>query len=188
MFQFQDESLYQPTDPESKAMKARMTEMAEELEKLRQMQSEVSKQMGLWSPTGIAAISLSLQEKKEIDDRSVYVGNVDYGATSAELEAHFRGCGSVKRVTILRNKSDGRPKGFAYVEFGSKEFIATALTMNGTLFRGRPIKLMSKRTNQPGISTTNRFPRGFCGGRGRGARATPTPCCHGTFRGTRRPT
>lgn len=161
-----------------------MKEMEEEADKLEQMQSVLSKQMGL----GIAAMPLSLQEKREIDDRSVYVGNVDYGATSAELEAHFRGCGSVNRVTILRNKSDGRPKGFAYVEFGSKDFIRTALAMNGTLLRGRPIKLMPKRTNQPGISTTNRFQRGFYGGRGRGARATPAPCCHGTFRGTLRPT
>lgn len=43
---------------------------------------------------------------------------------------------------------------------------------------------MSKRTNRPGLSTTNRFPRGF---RGRAARpARGVSCCHGSFRGTRR--
>ena len=30
---------------------------------------------------------------------------VDYGATAEELEAHFHGCGSVNRVTILDRKS-----------------------------------------------------------------------------------
>lgn len=177
--------MHQTIDPELEAIKARVKEMEEEAEKLKQMQSEVNKQMTLGSPTGITAIPLSLEEKKEIDDRSIYVGNVDYGATAEELEAHFHGCGSMNRVTILCNKSDGHPKGFAYIEFGSKEFVETALAMNETLFRGRQIKVMSKRTNRPGISTTNRFPRGFRGrGRGRGG----TPCCHGgTFRGNRRP-
>lgn len=183
--------------------------MEEEAEKLKQMQSEVNKQMTLGSPTSIAPIQLSVGEKKEIDDRSIYVGNVDYGATAEELEAHFHGCGSMNRVTILCNKVDGHPKGFAYIEFASKDFVETALAMNETLFRGRQIKVitqvhylihtmifndffllflqvMAKRTNQPGLSTTNRFPRGFRGRTARGA--ARGSCCHGSaFRGTRRP-
>jgi len=181
----EDESIH--IDPELEAIKARVKEMEEEAEKLKQMQSEVNKQMTLSSPTGISTIPLSLEEKKEIDERSIYVGNVDYGATAEELEAHFHGCGSMNRVTILCNKADGHPKGFAYIEFGSKDFVETALAMNDTLFRGRQIKVMAKRTNRPGISTTNRIPRGFRG-RGRGARgAAAAGCCHGSFRGTRRP-
>lgn len=206
----QEESIHQIIDPELEAIKARVKEMEEEAEKLKQMQSEVNKQMTLGSPTGTTTIPLSLEEKKEIDDRSIYVGNVDYGATAEELEAHFHGCGSMNRVTILCNKSDGHPKGFAYIEFGSKDFVETALGMNESLFRGRQIKVsdfflfgngnridinsmlyseifqvMSKRTNRPGISTTNRFPRGFRG-RGRGT-ARGAGCCHGSFRGSRRP-
>lgn len=182
----EDESIHQIIDPELEAIKARVKEMEEEAEKLKQMQSEVNKQMTLSSPTGISTIPLSLEEKKEIDERSIYVGNVDYGATAEELEAHFHGCGSMNRVTILCNKADGHPKGFAYIEFGSKDFVDTALAMNDTLFRGRQIKVMAKRTNRPGISTTNRIPRGFRGRGGRGI-ARAAACCHGSFRGTRRP-
>lgn len=183
----QEESIHQIIDPELEAIKARVKEMEEEAEKLKQMQSEVNKQMTMSSPTGASAIPLSLEEKKEIDDRSIYVGNVDYGATAEELEAHFHGCGSMNRVTILCNKADGHPKGFAYIEFGSKDFVETALAMNDTLFRGRQIKVMAKRTNRPGISTTNRIPRGFRGrGRG-GARGAGACCPHTGFRGTRRP-
>lgn len=137
----QEESIHQIIDPELEAIKARVKEMEEEAEKLKQMQSEVNKQMTLGSPTGTTTIPLSIEEKKEIDDRSIYVGNVDYGATAEELEAHFHGCGSMNRVTILCNKSDGHPKGFAYIEFGSKEFVETALGMNESLFRGRQIKV-----------------------------------------------
>jgi len=169
-------------DPELEAIKARVKEMEEEAEKLKQLQSEVNKQMTLGSPTAAApAPVLSVEEKMEIDNRSIYVGNVDYGATAEELEAHFHGCGSINRVTILCNKVDGHPKGFAYIEFGSKDFVETALAMNETLFRGRQIKVMSKRTNRPGLCTTNRIPRGF---RGRGVpRGRAAACCHGGHRG-----
>lgn len=128
-------------DPELEAIKARVKEMEEEAEKIKQMQTEVDKQMAGGSTTGLATVPLSLEEKQEIDTRSVYVGNVDYGASAEELEAHFHGCGTINRVTILCNKSDGHPKGFAYIEFGSKEYVETALAMNETLFRGRQIKV-----------------------------------------------
>lgn len=168
-------------DPELEAIKARVKEMEEEAEKLKQLQSEVNKQMTLGSPTSTAPASV--EEKMEIDNRSIYVGNVDYGATAEELEAHFHGCGSINRVTILCNKVDGHPKGFAYIEFGSKDFVETALAMNETLFRGRQIKVMSKRTNRPGLCTTNRIPRGF---RGRGVpRGRGAGCCHVGHRGGR---
>lgn len=127
-------------DPELEAIKARVKEMEEEAEKIKQLQTEVDKQMA-GSATGIATVPLSLEERQEIDTRSVYVGNVDYGASAEELEAHFHGCGIINRVTILCNKLDGHPKGFAYIEFGSKEFVETALAMNETLFRGRQIKV-----------------------------------------------
>ncbi|GLV43547.1 Pabp2 [Carabus blaptoides fortunei] len=155
-------------DPELEAIKARVREMEEEAEKLKQLQSEVDKQMNMGSPPGITSpLNMSLEEKMEVDNRSIYVGNVDYGATAEELEQHFHGCGSINRVTILCNKFDGHPKGFAYIEFGDRDSVQTAMAMDESLFRGRQIKVMPKRTNRPGMSMTNRPPRarGFRGGR-----------------------
>merc|ERR1712156_498476 len=163
-----DLSLETGDDPELEAIKARVRQMEEEAAKLKQMQSEVDKQMT--SPAGSAsALNMSYEEKVEVDARSVYVGNVDYGATAEELEQHFHGCGSINRVTILCNKFDGNPKGFAYVEFTDKDSVDTAMALDDSLFRGRQIKVMPKRTNQPGISSTNRPPyyRGRGGYRGR---------------------
>uniref|UniRef100_A0A2K5YZ49 Polyadenylate-binding protein 2 n=1 Tax=Mandrillus leucophaeus TaxID=9568 RepID=A0A2K5YZ49_MANLE len=109
------------------------------------MEEEVEKQMNTSPPLGNAA-----------DARSIYVGNVDYGATAEELEAHFHGCDSVNRVTILCDKFSGHPKGFAYTEFSDKESVRTSLVSDESLFRGRQIKVIPKRTNRPGISTTDR--------------------------------
>ncbi|XP_046842691.1 polyadenylate-binding protein 2-like [Xenia sp. Carnegie-2017] len=153
-------------DPELEAIKARVKEMEEEAEKLKDMQKEIEGSLNLsMSPTSTALPSL--EEKQEVDARSVYVGNVDYSATAEELEQHFHGCGSVNRVTILCDKYTGHPKGFAYVEFADKESVSNSVALSDSLFKGRQIKVMPKRTNQPGVSTTDRgFPRGR-GGRGR---------------------
>merc|ERR1712179_791631 len=156
-------------DPELEAIKARVRAMEEESEKLRELQSEVDKQLAVpTSPS--AALNLSFEEKMDVDSRSVYIGNVDYGATAEELEQHFHGCGSINRVTILCNKFDGNPKGFAYVEFTDKDSVDTAMALDDSLFRGRQIKVMPKRTNKPGISSSNRPPRGRGGFRARGGR------------------
>lgn len=66
---------------------------------------------------------------------------VDYGATAEELEQHFHGCGAVNRVTILCNKYDGHPKGFAYIEFSEKDSVQMAMALDESLFRGRQLKV-----------------------------------------------
>ena len=147
----------QSVETELEVLKARIREMEEESAKISQIQSEVDKQMSI----GLPHLNISLEEKMEIDARSIYVGNVDYGATSEELEQHFHGCGAVIRVSILCNKFDGHPKGFAYIEFTEKDSIQMAMALDESLFRGRQIKVMPKRTNKVGISSTNRPPRGM---------------------------
>ena len=132
-----DESM---DDPELVAIKARVKAMEEESEKLRQLHSEVDKQLA--TPTSPSSnLNMSLEDKMDVDSRSVYIGNVDYGATAEELEQHFHGSGSINRVTILCNKFDGHPKGFAYVEFTDKDSVHTALALDDSLFRGRQIKV-----------------------------------------------
>ena len=82
------------------AMKKRVQEMEAEAAKLREMQATLDQQTN------------DLRENKEdIDARSVFVGNVDYGASPEEIQAHFQTCGSINRVTILLDKFSGHPKG-----------------------------------------------------------------------------
>src|SRR5437016_12276657 len=85
--------------------------------------------------------ALSLEEKMEVDGRSIFVGNVDYSATADDLERHFHGCGSVNRVTILTDKFTGHPKGFAYIEFADRESVTTAQAFDESRFKGRQIKV-----------------------------------------------
>ncbi|KAL1935057.1 hypothetical protein VTP01DRAFT_4197 [Rhizomucor pusillus] len=138
-------------DKELEAMKARVKMMEEEAAKLREMQAEVEKSM---NPE---------EDKEVVDSRSVYVGNVDYGATPEELQAHFQSCGTINRVTILCDKYTSHPKGYAYIEFAEPSFVEAAVALNETMFRGRLLKVSPKRTNVPGFSARGRG-RGFRGG------------------------
>ncbi|KAI2649071.1 Polyadenylate-binding protein 2 [Labeo rohita] len=134
-------------DPELEAIKARVREMEEEAEKLKELQNEVEKQMNL-SPPPAGPVIMSIEEKMEADGRSIYVGNVDYGATAEELEAHFHGCGSVNRVTILCDKFTGHPKGL-----GPREQIALALAPQTAVSLG-PASAHGEETSRPGRATT----------------------------------
>ncbi|MEL6899665.1 MAG: RNA-binding protein, partial [Cyanobacteria bacterium J06606_4] len=47
---------------------------------------------------------------------SIYVGNLSYSATEADLSEVFSEYGAVKRITLPTDRETGRPRGFAFVE------------------------------------------------------------------------
>ncbi|KAG9248150.1 hypothetical protein BJ878DRAFT_83576 [Calycina marina] len=165
------------------AMKRRVAEMEEEAEKLRQMQSDID--------TQTAELS---DDKEDIDNRSIFVGNVDYSSSPVELQAHFQSAGEINRVTILLDKFTGHPKGYAYVEFKEPTAVAQALVLNESIFHSRPLKVVPKRTNLPGMNRGGRGRgsmrgggRGFPGSRGEyGGRGGYAPRGRGAYRGRAR--
>lgn len=157
------------------------------------MTAQVEKEMGMMtdgSPSSTAqsaggdSVMTSAQSEAQ-DARSIYIGNVDYGATPEELHAHFQSCGTINRITILCDKFTGHPKGFAYIEFAAEESVKNAEALNESLFRNRLLKVTPKRTNVPGYSQRGgrggrgaprgafRAARGFRGGRSRRANYSP---------------
>ncbi|XP_039238157.1 embryonic polyadenylate-binding protein 2 isoform X1 [Pipra filicauda] len=141
-------------DPELEAIKAKLQEIEKEDEKLKELQLEAQSHLFMSSEAGL--FPKTAKEKVEADQRSIYVGNVDYGGTAEELESHFNSCGQINRVTILCDKFSGHPKGYAYIEFEEKSSVKAAVELDESVFRGRVIKVLPKRTNMPGISTTDR--------------------------------
>ncbi|KAI9711098.1 MAG: hypothetical protein M1812_007292 [Candelaria pacifica] len=164
-------------EEEISAMKRRVAEMEAEAAKLREMQATLDQQ------------SNDLREDKEdIDGRSIFVGNVDYGASPEEIQAHFQSCGSINRVTILLDKFTGHPKGYAYVEFTEPSLVSNALVLNESVFRGRNLKVVPKRTNLPGLTRGRGRggpPRGGRGGFGRGGYPPRGGGYRGGYRGSR---
>ncbi|TKR94137.1 hypothetical protein L596_008464 [Steinernema carpocapsae] len=95
----------------------------------------------------------TMEEKKRSDEKSLYVGNVDYSTTDEELKTHFEKVGKVVRATIMLNKINLTPKGYAYVEFESAVSIGKAfLELDETVLNGRKIDVRPKRSNLPGFT------------------------------------
>ena len=88
---------------EISAMKRRVAEMEAEAAKLREMQASLDQ-----------GDDSMREDKEDIDARSIFVGNVDYGASPEEIQSHFQSCGSINRVTILLDKFTGHPKGLVF--------------------------------------------------------------------------
>ncbi|NXB00565.1 EPA2A protein, partial [Cnemophilus loriae] len=155
-------------DPELEAIKAKLREIEKEDERLKELQLEAENHLFMSSEAdrcpsvhdksllSTALFPLTTKEKMEADQRSIYVGNVDYGGTAEELESHFNSCGQINRVTILCDKFSGHPKGYAYIEFEEQSSVKAAVELDESVFRGRVIKVLPKRTNMPGISSTDR--------------------------------
>ncbi|TFY72504.1 hypothetical protein EVG20_g501 [Dentipellis fragilis] len=118
------------------AMKQRVEEMEREAQKLKEMQAAVESAGGDDQNAEESPMETD-DDKAQADSRSVFVGNVDYGATPEEIQAHFQSCGTINRVTILCDKFTGHPKGYAYVEFTEPEHIDAALALDNSLFRSR---------------------------------------------------
>ena len=99
-------------------MKRRVAEMEAEAAKLREMQASLDQQ------------DQDLREDREdIDARSIFVGNVDYGASPEEIQAHFQSCGSINRVTILLDKFTGHPKGYVFAFWNALETLMYLLAL-----------------------------------------------------------
>ncbi|KAG9047991.1 cytoplasmic RNA-binding protein [Tulasnella sp. UAMH 9824] len=133
-------------DAEIQGMRARVAELEEEADKKAEaaaMQAllngeaetpftakEVAKAENGASDTaadGTAEVEVEEEDAAAVDGRSVYVGNVDYGATPEELQQHFLSCGSINRITIVCDKFTGNPKGYAYVEFSDPASLQSVL-------------------------------------------------------------
>ncbi|MGA3024131.1 MAG: RNA-binding protein [Bryobacteraceae bacterium] len=95
---------------------------------------------------------------------NVFVGNLSYQTTESELEAAFGEFGAVERVSIVRDRDTGQPRGFAFVEMTNAAEAAKAIsTLNGREINGRAINVNEARPR------AERAPGGGGGGgRGRG--------------------
>ncbi|KAE9366233.1 hypothetical protein N431DRAFT_495972 [Stipitochalara longipes BDJ] len=98
--------------------------------------------------TGLREMQLGLEvrseDQKDVDSRSIFVGNLAHEALPGDIQGYFQTCGPVNRVTILLDKFTGRPNGHAYVEFAEPGLVAQALTMNESVFYGQKLEVVPK--------------------------------------------
>jgi RNA recognition motif-containing protein len=104
----------------------------------------------------------------------LFVGNMPYGATDADLRAHFAGVGEPSQVVIPVDRETGRPRGFAFVEFADRGIAEQAIArFNQQPFMGRTLSVSEARPREERPGGFRPSAGGFSGGGGGGFGARP---------------
>ena len=72
-----------------------------------------------------------------MQQNKLYVGNLPFSTTQAEVEALFAPYGDIDEVRLITDRDSGRSRGFAFVTFTSQHAAESALEMNGKPLDGR---------------------------------------------------
>ena len=96
----------------------------------------------------------------------LFVGNLPFSATNADLESLFGQVGAVASVNIIMDKFTGRSRGFGFVEMNSNQEAQTAIErFNGHELQGRALTVNEAK---PQESRGGGGGRSFGGGGGGG--------------------
>ena len=86
---------------------------------------------------------------------NIYVGNLPYSVTEADLRETFARFGEVSSVNLITDKFSGDSKGFGFVEMDNNSQADAAIKgLNDTDLKGRAIKVNQAKPK------TDRFSRG----------------------------
>jgi RNA recognition motif-containing protein len=81
----------------------------------------------------------------------LFVGNLSYQATEAEVREHFSAVGPLVFIHLPIERDSGRPRGIAFVEFNDPAQAEEAIRRFHTQpFQGRPLVVNHARAREPG--------------------------------------
>ncbi len=93
----------------------------------------------------------------------LYVGNLAFQTTNEELQDLFSQVGTVESISLVTDRDTGRPRGFGFIEMGSRtEGEAAISKFNGSEVGGRSLTVNEAKPRE-----NNGGGRGFGGSRSR---------------------
>ena len=99
----------------------------------------------------------------------LFVGNLPFNATNADLESLFGQVGEVSSVNIITDKFTGRSRGFGFVEMSSNQEAQIAIErFNGHELQGRALTVNEAKPQEPRSGGGRSFGGGGGGGGGGG--------------------
>ena len=86
--------------------------------------------------------------------KKLFVGNLTFSVSDADLEKLFASVGTVESATVVTDRNTGRSRGFGFVEMSSSNEANEAITrLNGHDVGGRQINVSEAKersTRSPG--------------------------------------
>ena len=81
--------------------------------------------------------------------KKLYVGNLSYDVTDADLQKLFEPHGAVQSAQVIMDRDSGRSKGFGFVEMDSDAQAQAAITaLNDHEVDGRTLKVNEARPRE----------------------------------------
>ena len=71
----------------------------------------------------------------------IYVGNLPFSASEADVRALFSQHGTVESVSLPTDRETGRPRGFGFVEMSQADAARAIQNLNGHNMGGRPLRV-----------------------------------------------
>ena len=94
----------------------------------------------------------------------LFVGNLNYTTTEADLRAYFGTVAPPSQVVLPVDRETGRPRGFAFVEYLDRAHAEQAIQQfNGQAFNGRPLAVSEARAREDRGPGGPPRPGGFSG-------------------------
>lgn len=78
--------------------------------------------------------------------KKIYIGNLSFDSTEADIRTLFEQHGAVQSVNLITDRETGRSRGFGFVEMDSAEEAIKAL--DGTEIGGRALKVNEARPRE----------------------------------------
>jgi cold-inducible RNA-binding protein len=114
----------------------------------------------------------------------LFVGNLAYSTTEADLRTYFGTVAPPSQVVLPVDRETGRPRGFAFVEFIDRAHAEQAIQrFNGQPFNGRPLAVSEARAREDRGPGGPPRPGGYSSGPRPGGGFAPRP--PGSFGGPR---
>ncbi|MFW6094655.1 MAG: RNA recognition motif domain-containing protein [Pseudomonadota bacterium] len=86
----------------------------------------------------------------------IYVGNLPWSTSDADLESLFAGIGPVTSASVVTDRDTGRSRGFGFVEMSQADGERAIADLNGHVLESRSLR----------VNEANSQPRRNSGGRG----------------------
>jgi cold-inducible RNA-binding protein len=86
---------------------------------------------------------------------NIFVGNLTYSATDADLRQLFEPYGAVGKINIITDRDTGRSKGFGFVEMPESQAATAAMQgLNGKEIDGRALTVNEAKPREPRRETS----------------------------------
>lgn len=86
-------------------------------------------------------------------DTKLYVGNLSYNTTEADLRDLFSQAGTIQQIDMIMDRDTGRPKGFAFITMSTQAEAEAAIRMfnqKSVAERELTVNIARPREERPG--------------------------------------